>query len=92
MIIKNKSFRKLPHLLFLVYPKKENVYCENFYGSYSTLASARTACASDNNCGAVYDAACDDTGYKLCPKNFVEKACQSPSCTSCIYTKNGKIG
>ena len=65
------------------------VYCDNSYGSYSTLASARTACASDNNCGAFYDAACDNTGYKLCPISSVAKPCQT--CTSCIYPKNGML-
>ena len=63
------------------------VYCDGSYGTYGTFENARTACASDNNCGAVYDAACDNTGYKLCPINYVENACQS--CTSCIFPKNG---
>ena len=70
-----------------MYPKKELAHCNpDQYGSYSTLASARTACASDSNCEAVYDENCDNSGFTLCPVNYVEQT--SP--ISCLYMKNGK--
>merc|ERR1712224_664729 len=53
------------------------------YGSYRTFASARTACASDSNCEAVYDENCDNSGFSLCPVNYVEDI----SFSSCLYLK-----
>ena len=75
------------YLYFTVYPKKELVQCkQEEYGSYSTLASARTACASDSNCEAVYDENCDNSLFTLCPVNYAEDT----STVSCLYMKNGK--
>ena len=70
-----------------MYPKKENVYCQGDYGTYSTLASARTACASDSNCEAVYDEFCDNSNFHLCPVNYNEV---TSSASSCLFLKNGR--
>ena len=64
------------------------VYCDNAYGNYASFLDARTACAVDAGCGAVYDPACDDTGqFRLCPTNWNEQPCST--CTSCIFPKLG---
>ena len=65
---------------------KENVYCPDDYGTYNTLTSARTACASDSNCEAVYDEFCDNSNFHLCPLNYDEMT----SATSCLFLKNGR--
>ena len=71
-----------------MYPKKDSVHCiQDEYGSYSTFASARTACASDSNCAAVYDDYCDNLGFTLCPVSYVEEA---STASSCLFPKNGK--
>ena len=58
------------------------------YGSYATFSEARTACAVDSGCGAVYDAQCDDTGtFRLCPTNWDELS----SVDSCLFLKLGNI-
>ena len=73
-----------------IYTKKEKVYCSDMYnvGDYGTFTEAKTACANDANCGAVYDDGCDDTdSFTLCPINYAE----STSVSSCLYLKQGNI-
>ena len=69
-----------------MYPPKESHCNQDKYGSYSTFVAARTACASDSNCAAVYDENCDDLDYTLCPVSYVEEY----SDRSCLFPKNGR--
>ena len=66
------------------YRKEKKKYCSNNYGSYNTLSGAQSACTSDENCAAIFDNACDNVGFKLCPTDYSKKN----SWSSCLYVKN----
>ena len=56
------------------------------YGYYSTLEQAKTACSDDNNCQAVYHAACHGGSYYLCPIHAQLKHAD----VSCVYIKSNR--
>ena len=71
-----------------------------------TLIAALAKCASDPNCGKVYDFTCDYDGqFYLCPKNAIEYFSDKrkltkptnqnptpPKVSSCIFVKESPLG
>jgi len=69
------------------WPKVSSHYCTPYVANaaYSTLGTAKAACAALTTCGGVYDSACDGQGYyRLCQ---VEGTTWKAAEQSCIYAK-----
>ena len=73
---------------FVVHFRKlEKRHChDDHYGSFANIRDAKTACATDAGCKAVYDAGCNETasGIHLCPVGTIQGGKES----SCIYAKS----
>merc|ERR1719295_785628 len=62
------------------------------YNPQSTLAAAKTACSSDPNCQGIYDGACNNKNFWLCPYKKPYTQSVGPGNTgSCIYQKTDRV-
>ena len=59
------------------------MYCTGYYKYFGTVEDVKAACNSDVGCQAIYDDACDNSGFHLCPIDTTYMA----SSQACIYEK-----
>ena len=64
------------------YTKLEKTRCSGYGKWYVTIEDARTACSSDENCGAFWDSGCNNDIFYICPKGYAES-----SSSGCLYVK-----
>ena len=75
------------YLQFSAYAKVTDKGCNVWYGSYSSLLAAQSACTLDSLCEGVYDEGCTDSGhFGLCLS-----VKSSSSSGECVYIKGNTL-